>query len=94
MRSLEELEHAVDFATTTAFDVHYRLRPHLVRIARHRLAAGHGVLLEADPEAARALLGENLWELVRADREPPADRNARGIALGRVAAAVERLEAL
>src|SRR5437763_14276169 len=39
VRALEELEHAVDFSLGTAFDVHYRLRPHLVHIAAHRLAA-------------------------------------------------------
>src|SRR5260370_32638751 len=35
-RALEELEHAVDFSLGTAFDVHYRLRPHLRTIAAHR----------------------------------------------------------
>src|SRR5262249_16911477 len=37
VRALEELEHAVDFSLGTAFDVHYRLRPHVRRIAAYRL---------------------------------------------------------
>ncbi|MEP7105134.1 MAG: hypothetical protein ABI838_04740 [Chloroflexota bacterium] len=92
VRSLEELEHAVDFAGTTAFDVHYRLRPHLVRIAAHRLAARRGIVLEADPAAARAALGDELWSIVEPDREPPAERNAPGLPLAGVRRLVEALE--
>ncbi len=94
VRQLEELEHAVDFSLTTAFDVHYRLRPHLVRIAAHRLAVRRGIQLEADPAAARAVIGEAAWELVRPDREPPADRNARGTDLVSLRAVVAGLESI
>ena len=94
VRQLEELEHAVDFSLTTAFDVHYRLRPHLVRIASHRLAARRGIQLEDDPEAARRVLGDAAWELIRPDRPPPADRNARGIDLPALRAVLRGLEAV
>jgi len=94
VRSLEELEHAVDFAGTTAFDVHYRLRPHLVRIATHRLAARRGIDLDAQPAAARAALGDELWALVDPDREPPPERNARGLPPAAVRRLVEALEAV
>ena len=94
VRQLEELEHAVDFSLTTAFDVHYRLRPHLVRIASHRLAARRGIQLETDLEAARRVLGDAAWELVRPDREPPGDRNAPGIDLPALRAVVLGLEAV
>ncbi len=93
IRGLEELEHAVEFAQTTAFDFHYRLRPHLVRVATHRLAL-HGVHLEAQPDRARQLLGEDAWDLVRPDRLPPERRNDRGLGLGRLQRVVERLDAL
>ncbi|MBO0683183.1 MAG: hypothetical protein J2P45_08525 [Candidatus Dormibacteraeota bacterium] len=92
-RQLEELERAVDFSTTTAFDLHFRLRPHLVRIAAHRLAA-RGLSLEGRPERARALLGAETWELVRPDRRPPEDRDARGLELAAIRRAVEQLEGL
>lgn len=92
-RPLEELEHAVDFSLGTAFDVHYRLRPHLRRIAAHRLA-GHGVRLDGQPERARALLGPDAWELVRPDRPEPADRNARGMDLPGIRRAVEQIGAV
>ena len=92
-RQIEELEHSVEFARARAFDVHIWLRPHLIRVAAHRLAAHHGVLLERDPEAARRLLGADLWEIVRADRELP-DRTARGLDAGRLRGLVEDLERL
>lgn len=94
VRSLEELEHAVDFAGTTAFDVHYRLRPHLVRIAGHRLAARRGIDIDAEPAAARAALGAELWALVDPDREPPAERNAPGLPPAAMRRLVEALEAV
>jgi hypothetical protein len=93
VRGLEELEHAVEFSQTTAFDFHYRLRPHLVRVAAHRLAV-HGIHLEAQPERARQLLGEDAWDLLRPDRLPPERRNDRGLELARLQRVVERLDAL
>jgi hypothetical protein len=94
VRSLEELEHAVDFALTTSFDVHYRLRPHLGRIAAHRLAARRGIAMEDQPDAARAALGEELWALVDPDRASPAERNAPGLPLDRIRRLVAALEAV
>jgi hypothetical protein len=92
-RQLEELEHAAGFALGTAFDVHYRLRPHLAAIAADRLAR-RGVSLDRSPEAARRLLGPDAWELVQPDRPAPQDRNSPGIPLARLRAAVSALDAL
>ena len=92
-RPIEALEHAVEFSRARAFDVHIWLRPHLIRVAAHRLAAHHGVVMERDPEAARRLLGDDLWEIVRADRELP-ERTARGLDAARLRALVEGLERL
>jgi type IV secretory pathway TrbD component len=93
VRALEELEHAVEFAGSTAFDFHFRLRPHLMRAARGALDR-HGVDLEGQPERSRQLLGQEAWELVRPDRPPPERRNARGLDLGRLQRVVDRLDAL
>ncbi len=92
-RSLEEIEHAVDFSRTTAFDVYFRLRPHLVRIAAHRLAANRGISID-DVAAARDALGPVTWELVSPDRPPPADRHARGLDIRALREVVDSLEAL
>jgi hypothetical protein len=93
VRALEELEHAVDFSLGTAFDVHYRLRPHLRRVAAHRLAA-RGVSLDRQPERARAIVGLELWDLVRRDRPEPEDRNGRGLDLAGIRRVVDGLDAL
>lgn len=93
LRPLEALEHAVDFATQTAFDVHYRLRPHLVRVAEIRLAA-HGIDLNLSPDAARAAVGDGVWDLIRPDRPRPRDRNWPGLPIARLRDTIESLERL
>jgi hypothetical protein len=93
IRALEELEHAVDFSLGTAFDVHYRLRPHARRVAAYRLAA-RGISLDAQPARASAVLGPDAWEVVRPDRPEPEDRNARGLDLARLRSVVEGLDAV
>lgn len=93
VRPLEELERAVEFSLATAFDVHYRLRPHLQRVALDRLAA-RGVSLDMQPGRAQALLGRELWDLVRPDRPEPEDRAGPGLPLAVVRRVVERLDEL
>lgn len=86
---LERLERELTMATATAFDLHARLRPQLREIATMRLAT-RGVRLED----AEGVLDPELWELVRPDRQPPADRHGDGIAPAELRRAVEALEAL
>lgn len=86
---LERLERELTMASATAFDLHARLRPQLREIAAMRLAA-RGVRLED----AEDVLDEELWELVRPDRPPPANRHAEGIPPAELRRAVEALEAL
>ena len=93
-RELARLEDQVALATNMAADVHFRVRPVLREIAVHRLATRHGVVLDRDREQARALLGEEAWELVRPDREPPRDSLGPGIPAERLRAVVDALERL
>ena len=90
---LERTERVVTMAATTAFDLHYRLRPILREIAEQRLADRHGVRLDED-EGAEEALGVELWEVVRADREAPSKRFAPGFEPEALRAAIERLESL
>lgn len=77
---LVRLTSLVRFSAASGREVHDRLRPVLRAIATERLATRRGVDLAAQPEAARALLGEAAWELVRPDRPPPpSDRPTRGL---------------
>ena len=91
---LERLEREVSMAASTAFDLHFRLRPRVYRIARQLLASRRGLDLATQPEAARRLLGEETWALVQPGLEPPTDRSAPGLELARLRAVVTSLERL
>jgi hypothetical protein len=94
LAELDRTERAVLLSASTAFDLHYRLRPILREIAAQRLATRRGLSLDSDVEESRAVVGEATWELVRPDREPPHLRFAPGIAapqLREVVAVLERI---
>jgi len=91
---LDRIEREVTLGLTTAFDLHFRLRPTLRRIAVELLRARRGIDLDANPDAARRALGVETWELVRGDREPPEDRFGHGLDLARLRTVVDSLEAL
>ena len=90
---LVRLERLVVTGRSTAGDVHQRLRPVLQEVAGARLHR-HGVWLDRNPAEARRLLGDELWELVRADRPRPAEPRAPGISMEQLSAAIARLEGL
>jgi hypothetical protein len=85
---IERLERELTLATTSAFDLHARLRPVLREIAAARLAA-RGRRLDEHGEHE---LGEELWELVRPGRVPPHDRHRPGIPPDELRRLIERLE--
>ena len=92
--SLVRVEREVTLAATSAHDVHFRLRPTVRTTAAELLSARRGVALDRQPERSRELLGDETWELVRADR--PAPDAPRGPGLDRAAldTVVTSLEAL
>lgn len=89
--ALARVEREVTLATGTAFDVHFRLRPMLQSLAASLLLP-RGVDLERHPARAEALLGPDVWELVRADRPAPDDRAAPGVPIETVERIVTDLE--
>jgi hypothetical protein len=89
---LARLEREVTLAASSSFDVHFRLRPLLREVAAGLLAARRGVWLDEEPAKARALLGEDAWELVRPGREPPRDRYGPGIDAARLERVLRSLE--
>ena len=91
---LAKVEREVSLGMATAFDLHYRLRPPLRRIAGELLAARRGIDLDGSLEGARRALGEETWEIVRADREPPRERYGAGLQLVALRDVVTSLEAL
>jgi hypothetical protein len=94
LAELEQVEREVALGLSAAFDLHYRLRPALRRTASELLHARRGIDLDGNPDAARRALGEETWELVRPDREPPPERFARGLELSSLRRVVDSLEAL
>ena len=92
-RDLERLERELTLACSTAFDVHFRLRPTLRDIAAEGLGV-RGLRLDEGGPVVEEALGEELWELVRPDREPPPRRFDPGLEEAEVRRVVERLEAL
>jgi hypothetical protein len=90
---LDRLEREVALAASRDFDLHFRLRPVLREIAESRLER-RGVQLDSGSPRVRELLGDELWELTAADREPSAYRQAPGVPLEDLERTVERLERL
>ena len=89
---LGRLEQETALGVAGSFDLHHRLRPRLRTLASGLLAARRGASLDDEPERMRALVGEETWELVRADRPAPEDRLARGLAIKELRRVVESLE--
>jgi hypothetical protein len=89
---LETLTRLIMFASWSTTDVHYRLRPILREVAAHRLAAHRAIDLAEQPGAARAVVGEAAWELLRPDRPDPADRHGSGMEISALAAVIDALE--
>lgn len=75
---------------------HYDLvtRPMLVRLMANRLADHHGIDLQSSPEAARALVGEDVWWWLDPDREPERSSQPPGVDVATLGRLVTRLEAL
>jgi hypothetical protein len=90
---LERLEREVSLAASRDFDLHFRLRPVLREIAGARLER-RGVRIDSESPRVRELLGDELWSLTAADREPPTDRQALGLGFDELERTVARLERL
>ena len=88
---LVRVERELTLGAGSAGQLHARLLPLLRDAASARLLAAHCVELERRPEAARSLLGDEAWELLRPDRPAPADRHAPGLSLARITRLVERI---
>jgi hypothetical protein len=75
---------------------HYDLvtRPLLVRVLANRLADHHGVDLYARPDAARALVGDELWWWLDPNREPERSSQPPGVDDRTLTRLVQRLETL
>jgi hypothetical protein len=90
---LDRIDRLVVLGAANEFDLHYRLRPLLRQVAGERLYVRHGLDLDRDSERARPLLGDDLWELVRPEREV-GSRSGPGLPSVKLTEHVARLEQL
>jgi hypothetical protein len=91
---LVRMERELVLGSADADHAQRRLLPLMRTAAAARIAARHGFELERRPDEARALLGDDAWELLRPDRPEPPDRHGRGVPEAKIAAAIARIEAL
>jgi hypothetical protein len=91
---LVRIERELVLGLESAGHLHTRLLPILCDAAAARLAAKHHIDLERRPAAARALLGEEAWELLRPNRPEPSDRGGPGLPRARLRAVIDALERL
>jgi hypothetical protein len=90
----ERIRFEVGAATHRAMELNHQFRRRLRALADDRLTAAHGLTLDRDPEAAHRLLGDEAWDLLRADRPPPEDRFGPGLPVEHVARIVTAVEEL
>ena len=88
------LEREVELSRIDALHFHVRMRPVLREIAAYRLRLRYGVELDREPERARELVSAELWEVVRPNCPPPAERLAPGPTVAEQQVLVDGLEKL
>ncbi len=88
------MEREITLGSASAAHLHRRLLPLLRESAATRLLARHHVDLARQPDAARSLLGDAAWDVLRPDRPEPVNRNAPGPPQRQIARPVQRLEQL
>jgi hypothetical protein len=91
-KDLADLENLVAMGAESEFDLYFRLRPRLRRIADAKLR-WHGIDLDASPEEAAEALGPAAWDVLRPDRPRP-DPTARARSLPAITAVADALERL
>ena len=91
LQQLRQVGRALTAAQASEFGVDRELRPLFRPIAGMRLAR-RGVDLDRHPEEARAILGEQLWKLVRADSARGSNLVAGGLSTAALQDLIERLE--
>ena len=91
---LERMEREIVLGSAAAVWARHRLLPRLRTAATARLSARHGIDFDRNPRAARELLGEDAWEMLRPDLPEPADSTIPGIPREQIAALLTRLESV
>jgi hypothetical protein len=89
---LDRLARLLALSSASALHAHTRLRSELRPVAADRLRWSLAVDLDADPEPARAALGEAGWALLTRDQRDLPDREAPGLPPAALAELIANLE--
>jgi hypothetical protein len=92
--SFREVAERLSWAAVSPRHYDVVTRPLLSQLAAARLADHHRVDLYAEPDRARALLGDDVWRWVDPAREPSRDSQPPGVGPETLTRIVERLETL
>lgn len=84
---VQRVERTIEVALADADRFNGRVRPWLIELAEHRLRRRYAVDLRSDPDRARELLGDSLWQMTATPRKTPPSRQE-------LTAWVARIEAL
>jgi hypothetical protein len=86
--NLSMLEHRLSWGSVDLERYEARVRPQLIRLAAERLRQHHGVDLVGQPEVARRIVGEPLWQLMTGAPSPAPPTQSR---LADLLAQIERI---
>jgi hypothetical protein len=89
---LERLARLLALSSASALHAHTRLRSELRPVAADRLRWSLAVDLDAEPDTARALLGQAGWALLARDQRDLPDREAAGLSPAELAELIANLE--
>ena len=90
---LARLETSLTYAGDSAAQFHRTVRPLLCELTVERLRRLHGIDIEHSPAAARAIIGEELWQLFEVDQAArPDGPGPAPPQLAALVAAVERVQ--
>jgi hypothetical protein len=92
--SYDAVRHAIAMGAHSRREFDFNMRRRLERVASTRLDVEHGVDLQRDPETARRVLGDDVFELLDPGRPISADRTGGGVRPDRLTRVVDRLERL
>jgi hypothetical protein len=87
---LRQLERRLQAATTDGTKFDWSLRPLLAQLAAERLRHKHAITIRREPERARAMLGEQLWQMISTQPAEPSPALSRQ----QLTALIEAIEAL
>jgi hypothetical protein len=87
---LRQLERRLQAANTDGTKFDWSLRPLLAQLAAERLRHRHAITIRREPERARAMLGEQLWQMISSQPAEPSPALSRQ----QLTALIEAIEAL